>query len=693
MPGLIGPGATLSPRADWLQGSAAATQDTLTPHFLDSIVVESPLPDPLVPVVQWIFQKPSWVMIGGIVIGVIVAIAVLTFLWRRRAGIARWLGTRERAVKLGLIGVVGAVLLLVFGSGLAAYNFMMHDNDFCKGCHIFIPSGQAFVRPDTGTYLVVNQVEGAHDSLSCHACHPFDLAAQTKELYFWIADRPEEVPPHAKVPRETCEECHVTGESKDTWQRIASTAGHRIHLESDSSSLEDIACLTCHARTAHRFQPADTTCAQQGCHLTDDVRINLGRMAARFTPENLDPNEEELYCNSCHQFTAEAQFVTLDSASNALRPGEGQCFGCHEMRTLLASFDPAKDPHGGSCGMCHNPHVDVKPADARKSCSDGECHADWRGVVFHVGKAHRKVAERCGTCHESHAARVDASDCTGCHESVRQEGGQGTPPLPFDTLKALRQSRRSTEPKRVGILGEVQGHGLVDPGRSRGRGDAPSPDDPPGERITPTASLADTFSHKTHRRLACITCHSTTSRTSDLTFQPPRGCQICHHQRPSKADCSQCHQSEEIAPAVPVAVTVQVPQQPARDRSVGFAHDEHAEVSCIRCHVAPVTLEPEVAVATCAACHDDHHTVGRDCAACHRNEAVIEAHAPPIDAHRACDQCHTSATVAMLEPTRSFCLACHSAESDHYEQKECSVCHLQATPGGYRARLTGVGPP
>src|SRR5687768_5721090 len=348
-------------------------QDTLTGRLLDSVVVESPLPDPLIPVVQWFFQKPSWVMIGGIVVAAMLGSAAVVFLWRRRSAIARWLGTRERAVKLGLAGVVGAVLALIFGTSLAAYNFMMHDNDFCSGCHIFVPSGQAFVKPDTGTYLLVNAVEGAHDSLGCHACHPFEVEAQTKELFYWITDRPELIPPHAKVPRETCEGCHVTGAAKETWQRVATTAGHRIHLESDSSALKDVACLTCHARTAHRFQPADSTCAQKGCHLTDEVKIKLGRMATRFTPENIDPNEEELYCNSCHQFTAEAQFVTLDSASNALRPGEGQCFGCHEMRTLLASFDPAKDPHGGSCGMCHNPHVDVKPDDARKSCSDAGC--------------------------------------------------------------------------------------------------------------------------------------------------------------------------------------------------------------------------------------------------------------------------------------------------------------------------------
>jgi hypothetical protein len=690
MPGFIGPGAALSPGADWLQGPAALTQDTLTPHFLDSIVVESPLPDPFVPVVQWIFQKPSWVMISGIVIGAIVAVALLVLIWRQHTAIARWLGTRERIVKLGMLGAVGAILLLMVGTGLGAYNYMMHDNDFCKGCHIFVPSGQAFVKPDTGTYLLVNAVEGKHDSLGCHACHPFEIKAQTKELFYWIADRPELIPPHSKVPRETCEECHVTGAAKKTWERVATTAGHRIHLESDSSALKDVVCLTCHARTAHRFQPADTTCAQKGCHLTDEVKIKLGRMATRFTPENIDPNEEELYCNSCHQFTAEAQFVTLDSASSTLRPGEGQCFGCHEMRNLLATFDPAKDPHSGSCGMCHNPHADVEPDDARKSCADAGCHADWRGVAFHVGKAHRKVGEQCLTCHQPHAASADASDCTGCHTTVRKGDQRSKPPLPFDTLKALQQTLLPVEPPPDTTA--ARRHGLVEPGRSRGRGDAPFPDEPPGRPTTETAALADTFSHRTHRKLACITCHSTTSRTDDLTFQPPRGCQICHHQRPTKTDCAACHQAEEIAPARSVDVRVAVPRELPRQRPVDFEHAPHADESCTECHVTPVSLEPEAEVVACTACHDDHHATGVDCAGCHRTEGIIEAHAPPIDAHRRCDECHTAATVAALEPTRSFCLACHPSETDHYEQKECTVCHLQATPGDYRARLTGGKP-
>ncbi len=395
------------------------------------------------------------------------------------------------------------------GTGVKAYDYMMHDNDFCRGCHIFVPSGQIFVRPDTGTYLLVNKLEGKHDTLSCHSCHPFELKAQTKELFYWIIDRPDQVPPHAKVPRHVCEGCHVQGEAKKTWARIASTAGHRTHLESDSSALKDVACLTCHARSAHRFQPADTTCAQKGCHLTDDVKIKLGRMAARFAPANLRPlpNEEKLYCNSCHQFTAEAQFVSRDSATGILTPGSRQCFGCHEMRQLLAGFDPAREPHRGSCGTCHNPHSDVKPADALKSCADANCHADWRGVAFHVGAAHKKVAERCQTCHVPHAARVDASDCVGCHESVRKNGGKFRPPMPFDTTKALQQSMR-----------------LIEPGRARGRGGDPPSDDPPGgERTARPVAPADTFSHARHRRLACITCHTTSSPTRTLTFEQPQG--------------------------------------------------------------------------------------------------------------------------------------------------------------------------
>ena len=139
--------------------SAASLQDSLSGRFVDSVVVRSPLADPLVPIVQWIFQRPSWVMISGIVVAAVVGVAILGWLWRRRRPIGRWLVTRDRGVKLALGASVGAVLLLVLGGGLKVHNYVIHDNDFCRGCHIFVPSGQIFVQPDTGSYLLVNKVE------------------------------------------------------------------------------------------------------------------------------------------------------------------------------------------------------------------------------------------------------------------------------------------------------------------------------------------------------------------------------------------------------------------------------------------------------------------------------------------------------------------------------------------------------
>ena len=58
-----------------------------------------------------------WVMVGGIVLGALVALAVLVLLWRRRRAIGTWLVTRDRGVKLALAAALGAVLLLIVGSG------------------------------------------------------------------------------------------------------------------------------------------------------------------------------------------------------------------------------------------------------------------------------------------------------------------------------------------------------------------------------------------------------------------------------------------------------------------------------------------------------------------------------------------------------------------------------------------------
>ena len=688
---MTGPALAPSVLAAALQGAgtggavrqAADTLPAPAPSaLLDSVVVDPVVPDPLVPLVQWIFQRPPWVMQLGIVLGAMVAVALGILLWRRRQAIAGWWGSRSRAARIGLGGGVVALLLAAGALGWKANQYVMHDNNFCQGCHIFVPSGHAWVKPDTGNYLLVNALEGKHDTLSCHSCHPFDIRAQSRELYFWIMDRPEEVPPHGRVPRDICEQCHVQGAANEKWQRIASTAGHRTHFESDSvarivaaietriaDSLGDhvpktprphgeVSCLTCHARSAHKFQPPDTTCAQQGCHLTDEIQIRLGKMA----------DQIGLHCSVCHEFTADVPaLATRDSAAGTLRPTRQECLGCHEMRAVLADFDPAADPHGGTCGMCHNPHTQVRPADALKSCATASCHGDWRAVPFHTGAAHRRVAEQCQTCHQPHRARVDASDCASCHTNVEQRSrGRIRPPQPFDTTEALQ---------RVSMGATVR----IEVARV-----TPAAQSPPAR--------PDSFSHQRHRELPCLTCHVPSAPRARLTFERPRGCQICHHQAPARNRCAECHESAELA--TPVQATMSVTVEAAlpgpaasRARPVPFAHPVHAALACSACHTTPVTLEAPAPVRECSDCHGDHHEPGRDCATCHRTESTLPAHARLDDAHRDCAACHTQAAAPAMQPVRPFCLGCHSAATDHYAPRECTVCPFQADPAAVRPRF------
>ncbi len=592
-----------------------------------------PLPGGVAAVVRFFFNLPSWLQITGAVLGAVLAVVVLLTLWRRRQRIVTWVRTRPRNTRIALIAVAAGVVLLAAGFGTVSWNYMQHDNGFCTGCHVM---GSAYVR----------FTQSEHSTLSCHNCHQQSLYASMRQMYLWVAERPSEIGPHAKVPNAVCMQCHVTGE-KEVWQRIASTAGHRTHLESRNPALQDVQCVTCHAVEVHHFAPLDRTCAQSGCHEMN--KIALGKMQDQTT----------LHCTTCHRFTAEVPaLATRDSAAGALRPGERQCFSCHAMQERLAAmnFDPSRDPHGGTCGMCHNPHKQETPAAARATCTSAGCHADWRKVPFHTGATHRQATGSCTTCHLPHQARVDASDCTGCHQGVR-ERSRLRPPLPFDTTRVQRRVSAAPErPQKV-------------------KGDAPPPRAPP-----------DTFSHTRHKRLACITCH-VAARNARLTFTPPRGCQLCHHQTPARNDCARCHAAGPAA-GRPVAVAIAVRGHAPRERSVPFDHQRHAAQRCVSCHTTEVTL---AATATaCRECHEPHHAAGRNCSSCHGATEPKVAHASLADFHVACDNCHAENVVAQLVPNRTFCQTCHADKASHYVGRECTTCHFLASPDEFRVHLRKV---
>jgi len=662
--------------------AAALQQQHVTPA--DSVIVESPLPGGVAAVTRFLLNTvPAWLQISGLVVAAIVGIFVLWYVFSRRRTIQAWLSSRARGIQLAIAALAMALVAAIVGMGSATWNYTQHSNGFCTGCHVMNPAFQKF-----------GNTENKHGELSCHACHQQSVGASVRQLYLWIAERPEKIGPHSKVPNRVCETCHVTGDTA-TWQRVAATAGHRVHLESDSSALKGLQCVKCHGVEVHRFRPVKETCGQSGCHEPNETAIVLGKMATQTVR----------HCTTCHAFTADVPaLATRDSARGTLVPGQQQCFGCHEMRQVLADFDAARDPHGGKCGTCHDPHEQKTPADARATCATAACHGNWRNDPFHVGPSHKAVGAQCLTCHRPHQAKLDASDCVGCHASVRSRG-RLQPPLPFDTTTALRRADIPAAPRPPNVMRPPARHASLT---------GPAPDDatleeaddrsplpemtarPPNvvdsrhglTRAPPAA--ADSFPHARHAaKLACLTCHQTGPGHGRLTFEPPRGCAICHHQAPAQAQCASCHQTEKYATPKNVTVTVKVAGREPHARPVDFLHARHVSRACVECHTTPVTLAPSPDAVQCKDCHGDHHTTGRDCSVCHANADPKSAHKTPETAHQRCDACHTSTTIARLTPTRSLCITCHVEKATkHHEEKECTICHFLAEPAAYRSKLT-----
>ena len=185
---------------------------------------------------------------------------------------------------------------MVGAAGGWTWNYMMHENDFCSSCHVMKTAFSRFRVSE-------------HDKLECHACHQQSIFASTRELYYWVLDRPEKIPPHAPVPNTVCGTCHQQSQADSTWKRISATAGHRVHFKSDSSALKDLMCVKCHAQDVHAFKAVDLSCGQSGCH--EKVEVRLGAMA----------NQSGLHCVTCHEFTRPvSEAISVDSTRKALVP-------------------------------------------------------------------------------------------------------------------------------------------------------------------------------------------------------------------------------------------------------------------------------------------------------------------------------------------------------------------------------------
>ncbi len=630
-----------------LDTGARAVHDSLV---VDSIRMDTP-PLPMGVVARtfrFLFSGvPQWVQIGGVILGAIVAIVIVTLAIRHRAAILEWLAARSRTYKIALGAGVGGTMLAVGLTGGWTYNYMMHENDFCSSCHVMKTAFGKFQNSE-------------HSKLACHACHQQSIFASTKELYYWVMERPEKIPAHSKVPNKICADCHITQKRDSVWQRVIATAGHQVHLKSDSASLRDVMCVTCHARQVHAFKSNDLSCGQTGCH--ENQKIKLGKMA----------NQSSLHCITCHEFTKTvSESITVDSTKRDLVPIKKECFSCHEMREKLASHGLDKDPHKGTCGTCHNPHEQENKKAAIKSCATSECHASADTLTaFHRGLGKHGI-DNCVACHKPHEWKVQSTSCLGCHKNIFD-----------DTRSAPRKSTSLGTRAPLKYVPHVVERPLVSGRGGPSAGEAFSLGEDPAEARPMSAGQGlrsrddmqqprDTlkFSHARHRKLQCEKCHDSSDRHGALLVTNRASCQACHHAKDGRSGtCETCHARKDL-PSKHVDVSVHVVRRPAdATRTLTFEHQVHAKESCSTCH----DDSPERRVIkTCTECHAQHHTVERTCSSCH--PSTKSAH--DRLAHDGCTSCHADAAVASLPPVRTLCLSCHQEQRDHKTGRECVSCH------------------
>jgi nitrate/TMAO reductase-like tetraheme cytochrome c subunit len=607
--------------------------------------MESPTPDWLDALVRWALQGvPQLVQkLGGVVGAVIIIALALLVLWRRRQ-IAAWWGRRGPRFKWGLVGVAGVFLITGAAMGAYLWNYMQTDNDFCNSCHVMNEPFERFQSSE-------------HSELKCHDCHQQSIFASARQLYLWVENRPEEIGDHAPVPIGVCAECHITQDPDSTWQRISATAGHRVHLEADTSALQDVTCVTCHGQEVHKFVPVDQTCGQSGCHDPDKTEVVLGEMAG----------QTGFHCVMCHEFTAPvAEEVPLDTARAALVPELENCRSCHEMEKVLAGLvDPNVDPHDAICGTCHNPHTQEAPSEAINRCA--ECHAPADTLTpFHRG-LRAGVLEDCIGCHASHTFVVEGKNCVACHADII--GGTptagprarppkdvtATPPLgPRVRLVSTTGSARRAPGPEVAIE-------YVRMRRASG-----------AEALRGGVPQQQRINHRDHRDVPCTDCHTSRETHGQVTIESGVACQQCHHARPVvDRGCARCHGRAELSAGVPITIRMDLTRR-AVDRQVRFDHDNHAGLGCAQCHTQGVSMRVE---RTCASCHQSHHTATASCVTCH-NQPNRASHTAQVHT-RTCagSSCHESASYGAMAEGRNTCLVCHQDQTDHKPGQACAACH------------------
>lgn len=545
-----------------------------------------------------------------------------------------------------------AIVLGISTMGIAGYysyrtyDFVQHDNDFCLSCHLMEEPFERFA-------------QSVHRELGCKACHQPTLVGRSQMAITQIVDQPEELSVHAEVPNERCADCHVDGDP-ERWETVRNSAGHKVHLESQDTTLVGLQCVECHSTSLHEFAPTDQTCGQSDCH--DNSDLTLGKMG-----------EFAVHCTACHAFNASvpdevagadngegAETSDGDSALSpalqAIRPNEGTCFTCHAMRTLVQLPDP--DPHQADCAACHNPHEQTEAAQAGETCAAAGCHTESAELTgFHQG-LDPGVLEDCSACHTAHDFHIEGADCASCHTDILDDGPPPASRRSGPIASHLGPTDLAPTPVRVASLGVSFVPALL-------------------QEAAPSDT---TFHHSLHVDVECLSCHTSDGTHGELTVTTQVDCRSCHHTEPVVDQCTACHQNSEF-PSDPLLRTHSMAFEVVapRERELPFMHSDHEGRECSECHTEELSLN--AAGASCSSCHEEHHEPEIACRSCHE-EAPAEDH--PAEVHVGCSGagCHEPSPFDQVPATQEFCLACHQDYTDHKldAEKTCSECHALPEP-------------
>jgi len=183
----------------------------------------------------------------------------------------------------------------------------------------------------------------------------------------------------------------------------------------------------------------------------------------------------------------------------------------------------------------------------------------------------------------------------------------------------------------------------------------------------------------------------------------PFTCKDCHNADVTTFTqdvCESCHSQMDIAFTQAHVLTYGTNCLACHDGVDRFGDDfthsgfvfqlkgKHADVACIKCHLAARTVaDLQAAPQACFACHqkDDKHQgqFGTDCSACHNpnnwSDATFDHNlsAFKLDGKHAnvkCEECHVN---KVFKGTPQDCYSCHKNNDEHKGQfgTDCSACH------------------